>query len=52
VKAVADQTVKERLASLGTTVEGKSPQEATRFLKSELTLWRRIAHDAGITAMD
>ena len=52
VRAVADQTVKERLASLGATVEGTSPQEAARFLKSELALWRRVVREAGITAMD
>jgi tripartite-type tricarboxylate transporter receptor subunit TctC len=52
VKAVADPTVRERLASLGATVEGTSPQEAAQFLKSELALWGRITREAGIKAMD
>jgi tripartite-type tricarboxylate transporter receptor subunit TctC len=51
-KAVADPTVKERLANLGATVEGTTPQEAARFLKSELALWSKITREAGIAAMD
>jgi tripartite-type tricarboxylate transporter receptor subunit TctC len=52
MKAVADPTVRERLASLGATVEGTSPQEAAQFLKSELALWHQITREAGIKAMD
>ena len=52
VKAVADPTVKERLANLGATVEGTTPLEAARFLKSELALWSKITREAGIPATD
>jgi len=51
-KAVADPTVKERLAALGATVEGTSPQEAAKFLRAELALWRRIVSEAGIKALE
>ncbi len=51
-KAVADTTVRERMASLGATVEGTTPAAAAQFLKSELALWRRITREAGIKAMD
>lgn len=51
-KAVADPTVKERLAALGATVEGTSPQEAAKFLRAELVLWRRIVSEAGIKALE
>jgi tripartite-type tricarboxylate transporter receptor subunit TctC len=52
VKAVADPVVKERLANLGTAVEGTTPIEAARFLKSELALWSKITREAGIPTMD
>jgi tripartite-type tricarboxylate transporter receptor subunit TctC len=51
-RAVADPTVRERLATLGSTLEGTSPQEASQFLRSELALWRRITREAGIQALD
>ena len=46
--ALADATVKEKLAAVGITVHGGTPEELGQFVQSELTKWAKVTKDANI----
>ena len=46
--AIADATVKEKLAAVGITVHGGTPEELGQFVQSELTKWAKVTKDANI----
>ena len=47
-KALADPTVKERLANGGNETLDMSPQEFARFVRSEIDVYQKVIKDAGI----
>jgi len=47
-KALADPTVKERLANGGNEVLDMSPQEFARYVRSEIDVYQKVIKDAGI----
>ena len=47
-KALADATVKERLANLGNDTMDMSAQEFARFVRSEIDDYQRVVRAAGI----
>ena len=47
-KALADASVKERLANLGNDTMDMSPQEFARFVRSEIDDYQRVVRAAGI----
>ena len=47
-KALADPTVKERLANLGNDTMDMSAQEFARFVRSEIDVYQKVIKDAGI----
>ena len=48
VKAVAVPSVKERLIKLGGELVGSSPEEFSRYVRSEIPRWAAVIKDAGI----
>lgn len=48
--AMADETVKQKLAQLGTEIVASSPEELAALLKSEDTKWGPIIKELGISA--
>jgi tripartite-type tricarboxylate transporter receptor subunit TctC len=49
VKAVATPAVRERLTSVGADPATLSPEEFTRFIRTDTEKWGRLAKSAGIT---
>ena len=47
-KALADPGVKERLANGGNETLDMSPQEFSRFVRSEIDVYQKVIKDAGI----
>ena len=47
-KALADPTVKERLANGGNETLDMSPQEFSRYVRSEIDVYQKVIKDAGI----
>jgi tripartite-type tricarboxylate transporter receptor subunit TctC len=47
-RALADPTVKERLANGGNETLDMSPQEFARFVRSEIDVYQKVIKDAGI----
>jgi len=50
LKALADPTVKQRLASLGADVVGTSPEETAKIFKEDLAKFTKVAKAANIRA--
>jgi tripartite-type tricarboxylate transporter receptor subunit TctC len=48
--ALADPTVKERLATLGSTPMPMSPEDFKRFIAGEIDKWGEVVKSAGLTA--
>jgi tripartite-type tricarboxylate transporter receptor subunit TctC len=48
VKAVATPAVRERFAAVGADPATMSPEEFTRFIKSDIDKWGKLAKSAGI----
>lgn len=48
--ALADPGVREKLAAVGITVVGGTPEAFAQFLQSEMTKWAGVAKQAGIVA--
>jgi tripartite-type tricarboxylate transporter receptor subunit TctC len=48
VKAVATPAVRERFAAVGADPATTSPEEFTRFIKSDIDKWGKLAKSAGI----
>jgi tripartite-type tricarboxylate transporter receptor subunit TctC len=48
-KALADPTVKERLANGGNETLDMSPQDFSRFVRSEIDVYQKVIRDAKIT---
>lgn len=49
VKIHAAPGMRERLAGVGLTVVGGTPEEFGRYIRSEITKWTKIAKDVGAT---
>ncbi len=47
-KALQSPDVREKLAALSTDVAGGTPEQATAYLKAEITRWSRVAADKKI----
>jgi len=50
VKILASQDVKERFGRMGVDVVAGTPEQFSRFLKSEVARWAKVVQDAGIKA--
>jgi len=48
-EAMADPTVKEKLAIQGATLVGDSPAHFHAFMESEIARWAKVIKDAGVT---
>ena len=48
VTALADATVREKLAEQGLTTVGNSPQQFRDYIASETTKWAKVIKDAGV----
>ena len=48
LKALTKPDVKEKLASLGLTIAGSSPERFSAYIKSEYGKWAKVIKDAGI----
>ena len=48
--ALAVPAVKEKLAAVGITVHGGTPQEFAQFIETEMAKWVQVANSAGIVA--
>ena len=48
--ALADPTVKARLAALGSTPRPMSPEEFKTFIAAEIDKWAKVVHAANLTA--
>ncbi|MGL4636084.1 MAG: Bug family tripartite tricarboxylate transporter substrate binding protein [Beijerinckiaceae bacterium] len=49
-RALAEQTMKDRLAALGAEAVGSTPEELGQFLKSEGDKWGKLIQEVGIKA--
>jgi tripartite-type tricarboxylate transporter receptor subunit TctC len=49
-EALAVPAVKEKLAAVGITVHGGTPEEFGQFIKAEMTKWEQVAKNANIVA--
>jgi tripartite-type tricarboxylate transporter receptor subunit TctC len=45
---LADDKIKQRLAAIGTVVQGGSPSDFGKFIASETAKWGKVIRDAGI----
>ncbi|HUQ76047.1 MAG TPA: tripartite tricarboxylate transporter substrate binding protein [Burkholderiales bacterium] len=50
VRILASADVKERFAKMGVDVVAGTPEQFSQFLKSEVTRWAKVVHDAEIKA--
>ena len=48
LKALTKPDVKEKLASLGLTIAGSTPEKFSGYIKSEYAKWAKVIKDAGI----
>jgi tripartite-type tricarboxylate transporter receptor subunit TctC len=48
VKAVATPAVRDRLTSVGADPQTMSPEEFTRFIRTDIEKWGKLAKAAGI----
>ena len=48
LKALTKPDVKDKLASLGLTIAGSTPERFSAYIKSEYTKWAKVIKDAGI----
>lgn len=48
--AQADESISKRLAEIGLTVDGGTPEQFRRYIADELDKWRKVAMDIGISA--
>ena len=48
LKALTKPDVKEKLASLGLTITGITPEKFSAYIKSEYSKWAKVIKDAGI----
>ena len=48
LKALTKPDVKEKLASLGLTITGSTPEKFSAYIKSEYSKWAKVIKDAGI----
>ena len=48
-EAIADPSVKEKLAAQGLTVAGDTPEHFRGFIDSEIKKWAKVISDAGVT---
>ena len=48
LKALTKPDVKEKLASLGLTIAGSTPERFSAYIKSEYAKWAKVIKDAGI----
>ncbi len=48
-EAIADPSVKEKLAAQGLTVAGDTPEHFRGFIDSEIKKWAKVIGDAGVT---
>ena len=46
--ALADPTVKAKLAEQGLTAVGNSPEQFRDYIKSETAKWAKVIKDAGV----
>ncbi|MGL5115829.1 MAG: Bug family tripartite tricarboxylate transporter substrate binding protein, partial [Beijerinckiaceae bacterium] len=49
-RALAEASVKEKLAALGAEAVGSTPEEMAAFLKAESDKWGKLIREAGIKA--
>jgi tripartite-type tricarboxylate transporter receptor subunit TctC len=47
-EAMADPTVKERLASQGAELIGDTPEHFASFIDAEIAKWAKVIKDAGV----
>jgi tripartite-type tricarboxylate transporter receptor subunit TctC len=48
LRALTKPDVKEKLASLGLTIVGSTPEKFSGYIKSEFTKWAKVIKDAGV----